>query len=187
VISGQALQIIGPNGCGKTSLLRILSGLTLPAAGQVYWGEDLIHRSAGAFRANLAYLGHRPGLKADLDPAENLKTLLNLGTTVADDLESEVKQGLDMLGISARQAMPCRQLSAGQKQRAGIARVMLQKVPLWILDEPATSLDQNGIGLLCKIMHQHLAQNGIIVFVSHQDFDLPAGSHQTLDLGESHG
>jgi len=183
VRSGQALQITGPNGCGKTSLLRILSGLTLAASGHVYWGREKIQKSGSEYRANLAYLGHRSGLKDDLTPQENLNALMHLGTDIPEDLTKEIRLGLDTLGISDRQTLPCRQLSAGQKQRIAVARIVLQSVPLWILDEPATSLDQPGIVLLCQLMRQHLERNGIIVFVSHQDFNLPAARYQLLNLG----
>jgi heme exporter protein A len=178
---GTALQIEGANGSGKTSLLRILCGLSLAETGEIFWNGVSIKKCAAEFRGCLGYLGHKPGLKPDLTPTENLQALGRLNQV---NNPQYLQQILQNFAIGRRQNRPCRQLSAGQNQRIGIARVVLSDSPLWILDEPVTSLDTAGIDLVTVAMQQHLQNGGLIIFTSHQTIDIATECLQVLSLDQ---
>lgn len=184
VEAGQALQVRGANGSGKTSLLRILCGLALAESGEVRWNQGDVRDPASGFRHCVSYLGHKPALKQELTPRENLRSLSALrGNPVADERLAQV---LDGFGIGRGQERPCRTLSAGQQQRTALARVLLSDAPVWLLDEPATALDTVGIDALQQAMADHLARAGMIVFTSHQDL-LEPGRQRALELTRYHG
>ena len=166
VESGVGLQVRGANGSGKTSLLRILCGLALAESGSVLWNGADIRRSAAEYRAQISYLGHKPALKAELTPRENLDVLGALHGRRPDG--NRIVGTLAAIGIQRRHERPIRTLSAGQQQRTALARVMLSGAPLWILDEPATALDDAGIDILDRALRDHLGRGGLVVFASHQ-------------------
>ncbi len=169
VSPGEALQVTGANGSGKTSLLRILCGLGLAESGEVRWNGVPIARAGAEYRAVLGYLGHRPALKGELTPRENLRAHTTLHGKAADD--TRILSVLESFGIGRRHDRPCRTLSAGQQQRTALARIVLGDTPLWILDEPATALDDGGIACLEAAMDDRLARGGVIVFTSHQSLE----------------
>ena len=179
---GCAIQISGPNGCGKTTLLRTICGLRPPESGKIFWGDTNISMLNDDFKASMAYLGHLPGLKSELNATENLFYSAQLGLYSSNDLRQEISQSLKHFGLDRREHLPCGELSAGQKQRVALVRLILSKAPLWILDEPATSLDTQGIDLLTETMNQHMANGGMILYVSHQKFDLKPQQIQQIDL-----
>ncbi len=179
VESGTAIQIVGANGSGKTTLLRTICGLSLAETGDVHWNGVSIRNCAAEFRANLSYLGHKSGLKPDLTPIENIQALERLNSGGGN---RNISDALDWFGIGRGQNRPCRQLSAGQNQRIGLARVVISGSPVWILDEPVTSLDTNGIDLVTNAMQSHLERSGMIVFTSHQPLSLSDGRLRILSL-----
>lgn len=164
--AGEALQIEGANGSGKTSLLRILAGLTPPDEGEVSWRGRDIGGHRHLFQAELGYLGHHLGLKSELTATENLA--LGLGVHGIARGERDLEPALDRVGLGHRADLPVRSLSAGQRQRVALARLLLQKAVLWILDEPFTALDTDGVALVRALAEAHLAQGGIVILTSHQ-------------------
>lgn len=171
---GTALIVRGPNGAGKTTLLRVLCGLTRAEEGEVLWQG---RPAAEELRGRIAYAGHQPGLKADLTVRQNLAFYAGLSDQGAD---------LDGLMRTVRLGhcadLEVRHLSAGQKRRAGLARVFIGDAPLWLLDEPFTNLDPEGRGLIEERIDAHLAADGLAVIVAHGDIALRKDSTVTLEL-----
>lgn len=183
VEAGMALQITGANGIGKTSLLRILCGLSLAEQGSVWFNDAPIKNNISAYHASLSYLGHNSGLKPELTPMENLATQSALYLyKQARNQRQQTKNTLAIFNIGDRQNQPCRLLSAGQKQRIALARVVCSNAPIWILDEPATALDADGVTTLSAQMALHLHRGGLIIFSSHQHFRLAHKRLQRIAL-----
>jgi heme exporter protein A len=168
--NGAVLYLQGENGAGKTTLLRTLCGLTHPYAGGVSWcGED-IKGMAEEYSKNILYIGHLPGIKEDLTAIENLQfSLALLGLKVE---KPEVVEVLTALGLAKALHLPTRMLSQGQKRRVLLARLWLQNLPLWILDEPFTALDVAATAMLKQKIESFANAGGIVVMTSHQDFTL---------------
>lgn len=167
---GQLLQIEGANGSGKTSLLRILAGLARASAGVVLWqGSDIQTRRTDYFSV-MGYLGHALGIKNELSALENLKVALALtGTRVSP---ATLLEALAKTGLEGREDIPARTLSAGQKQRIALARLLASPARIWIMDEPFTALDAEGVVLLRTLMETHLSGGGLIALTSHQTVDV---------------
>lgn len=179
---GQLLQIEGANGSGKTSLLRILAGLSRASEGEVRWeGVDIL-KQRPAYFAQMAYLGHSLGVKADLSPLENLRIALALADIAFDG--DKVRQALDSVGLAGREDIPARALSAGQKQRVALARLLACPAQLWIMDEPFTALDVSGVALVRNLLEAHLQRGGMAVLTSHQAVEV-RGDVASLDLSAS--
>lgn len=165
VHESELLHITGPNGCGKTSLLRVLCGMTLPEIGSVNWRGRPVMRSRTDFHSEMSYVGHRESLKADLSASENLTFDLGLRRDAGKDV---VRSVLDEVGLTAAADVPSRSLSAGQKRRVSIARCLASRAKLWILDEPYTNLDVAGREFVDEMMTRHLADQGLVLLVAHQ-------------------
>ncbi|MFW9611839.1 MAG: cytochrome c biogenesis heme-transporting ATPase CcmA [Fluviibacter sp.] len=168
--AGQWLYLQGENGAGKTSLLRILAGLALAAAGTVTWQGVAIGKQRSVYHADMLYLGHHASLKEDLTLTENLRGLMAMdGLKVTD---AAIRDALTRMGLAKRQHLPARVLSAGQKRRGLLARLLLRPAKLWILDEPFNALDVHAIADLQDCLKTHLRNGGMIVLTSHQTPDL---------------
>ena len=173
VSAGQWLHVRGENGIGKTSLLRLLSGLTKPAAGEIFWNEQLISADPSEYHRNLLFLGHRDSLKEDLTALENLSISTTLdGITVS---EEEILLALHRFGLRGREDLPVNCLSAGQKRRVLLARLLLRQAKLWILDEPFNALDVRAVEMLSELILEHIASGGIAIMTSHQEIPMPNG------------
>jgi heme exporter protein A len=173
VAPGQIMQVEGANGSGKTSLLRILAGLSPPNEGEVLWRGESIAKRRAAFFAEIAYLGHHLGLKAELSVAENLRLAFSLNGVRLSP--GRVEQALEQVGLADRLDLPVRALSAGQRQRVALARMAASDAALWILDEPFTALDADGIALVRGLLEAHAGRGGLAVLTSHQAVDLRGG------------
>ena len=173
VSAGEWLHIRGENGIGKTSLLRLLSGLTKPAAGEIFWNEQLISADPSEYHRNLLFLGHRDSLKEDLTALENLSIATALdGIVVTED---EILLALHRFGLRGREDLPVNCLSAGQKRRVLLARLLLRQAKLWILDEPFNALDVRAVEMLSELILEHITSGGMAIMTSHQEIPIPNG------------
>lgn len=176
--SGQWLHVRGENGSGKTSLLRLLSGLGVPAAGEIRWCGELIRQTGALYREKMLFLGHQGALKEDLSGLENLMFAAALDSAVLSDTQAIA--ALRRFGLGARAELPVRVLSAGQKRRVLLARLLTRNAQLWVLDEPFTALDVKAVDMLSDLIGEHLAAGGMAVLTSHQAMPIPGG--QVLQL-----
>ena len=177
---GTFVQLTGPNGSGKTSLLRILCGLLAPAEGEIAW-EGANSRSLGEeYVAQVTYMGHRHGVKDELSAVENLRisNALN-GIEVSKDRARTV---LQQMGLAGRELLPARLLSEGQRRRVALARLLVCNTKLWLLDEVMTSLDKGAVALVRSLIENHLANGGIAIVATHQELELSAGVAKRLEL-----
>lgn len=182
--AGGLLYVLGENGSGKSSLLRLLCGLLMPEAGTVFWHGKNIKQDSEAYLSNLLYLGHLNGLKDDLTALENLQMSARLaGDDSSHDLSKEKSMAALMaVGIARCANLPARVLSQGQKRRVALARLWLTESKLWILDEPFAALDVASVELLASRLQQHMANGGMTIVTTHQDVEIKAQSIQTLRL-----
>lgn len=176
---GRALILRGPNGAGKTTMLRVLCGLTVPEEGEVRWNGE---RCSGGLRGIAAYAAHQPGLNVDLTVRQNLRFYARLGAT-ADDWQ----RWLAALGLDRCADLEVRRLSAGQRRRAAIARVLMSGLPVWLLDEPFTNLDRVGRLLVEERLESHLASGGTAVIAAHDELLASSTRTATLTMGAPGG
>ena len=180
VESGQAMVVTGANGTGKTTLLRMLAGLSAPAEGEVRWNGVAMAPFAAAMRAILAFAGHLPALKDELTAEENLASLMQLAGETPD--AAAMSAALDAVALGRQRKLPARVLSQGQRRRIGLARLSLLKRPLWLLDEPVTALDSAGIAFLADMVKRHLESGGVAVAATHAPLGLPPARVRSLAL-----
>jgi len=178
LFAGQCLHIRGENGVGKTSLLRLLTGLASPESGEVLWCGDSIKKQAAEYHSKLLFLGHRDALKEDLSAIENLRMYAAIdGITLS---EQDAFASLWRFGLKGREDLPINYLSAGQKKRVLMARMLTRQAQVWILDEPFNALDTHAVGELQDLIVEHLQGNGLVVLTSHQP--LAISGLRVLDL-----
>jgi len=174
---GGALVLTGANGSGKTSLLRLLAGLILPAAGRLVWGSAPIEHDPAAHRARLHYLGHQDGVKPDLTPRETLAFWAALRGFRTPRLD----EALGAFALAPVADWPCRWLSAGQRRRLALARLCATAAPLWLLDEPISALDQDNQTRLEEVIVAHRADGGRVVVATHMPIEIAAAARLVLD------
>jgi heme exporter protein A len=162
---GEALMVTGANGTGKTTLLRMLAGLSLPEAGEIRWNGKAVKPFDPALRAASAFAGHHPALKDELTAEENLASMVELAGVAAT--REMLRAALDTVALSRQRSLMARVLSQGQRRRIGLARLTLLQRPLWILDEPVTALDADGVALLGRLIAEHLDRNGVAIAATH--------------------
>lgn len=163
---GEILYLQGNNGSGKTSLLRMLCGLSFPSTGEIRWCGELISTSGEDYRRNLCYLGHLNAIKEDLTPLENLLVSARLAD---EELEKDAAlDALGRMGLAGCEDLACRYLSQGQKRRVALARLVNEQRALWILDEPYVALDSNAMVLIAGLIGAHLQRGGLAILTSHQ-------------------
>ncbi len=165
VSPGELVHVSGANGTGKTTLLRVITGLLQPEQGTVTWCARAINRSRSEYQTRLAYLSHEPALKGDLTALENLR--FSVGLKRRASLE-ELRETLKRTGVAQCADLPARVLSAGQRRRVAMARVLAMRASLWLLDEPFTNLDSAGAELMSQLLQAHVEEGGLAVVVAHQ-------------------
>ena len=180
ILPGQLQYVEGANGAGKTSLLRILSGLSLPESGEVLWQGRNIQSSKEDYYRNLAYIGHAHGSKTELTPLENLHNYSMLNVL---DPNLDAETALERSGLRAVQNQPCRSLSAGQYRRLAIARLFLSQAQLWILDEPFAGIDDSGAKAVEKLLTSHLSDGGMVILTSHRPLSKGVRINQSIEIG----
>ncbi len=180
--SGGLLQLQGDNGSGKTTLLRALCTLIPLDEGEISWRGERLPGAREQYFSEMVYSGHADGLKSDLTPLENLQSCLTEHTVT----EAECREVLTRTGLAGKEQLACKVLSAGQRRRVVLARLLLSQSTLWILDEPLTALDASGRELVAELIDEHVAQGGCVIFSTHQPLPSVSGnSHrqiQTLGL-----
>lgn len=178
--AGQLTQVLGSNGSGKTSLLRILCGLNDNYQGEIFWCGQPAHEQRETYLASLLYIGHRAGVNRILTPRENLRWSAALHAP-ADD--QRIESALARVGLRAYEDIPCRNLSAGQTQRVALARLIISQAILWILDEPFTTLDVQGVKDLEGLLAEHVDAGGAVLLTTHHQLDVSC-EVQRLDLDD---
>jgi len=178
--SGELVEVRGPNGSGKTSLLRILCGLAMPAAGEVRWNGTSIRSLGEEYSGSVAYLAHQNAVKDELTAIENLR----ISSAVCGNAlnKKEAQETLKRVGLREQQNLPARVLSAGQRRRLAMTRLLTSAARLWILDEVLTSLDDTAMNLSREFISDHLRKDGIAIVATHQDLNLTAPRSKRLQL-----
>ena len=179
---GELMYLQGRNGTGKTSLLRLLCGLLPPAGGEIFWRGQPIKRLGEDYRRELCFLGHHNAIKEELTPLENLSTSAALAATPLDT--EQALDALAQLGLAGREDLPCRYLSQGQKRRVALSRLVFDRRPLWLLDEPFVALDTAAVELVAGLIGAHLQRGGLAVLTTHQPVEIVGGITRQLVLGD---
>ncbi|EHD5774203.1 cytochrome c biogenesis heme-transporting ATPase CcmA [Escherichia coli] len=177
--AGEWVQITGSNGAGKTTLLRLLTGLSRPDAGDVLWQGQPLHQVRDSYHQNLLWIGHQPGIKTRLTALENLHFYHRDGDT------AQCLEALAQAGLAGFEDIPVNQLSAGQQRRVALARLWLTRATLWILDEPFTAIDVNGVDRLTKRMAQHTEQGGTVILTTHQQLNVAESKIRRISLTQT--
>lgn len=182
ICAGDIVQIEGQNGAGKTSLLRILAGLSVPYSGQVLLNHAQqaknINKCREEFHQQLTYIGHNPGIKGEMSAQENLEFYLSLHGLDETIAEST----LEKVNLTAFEDSLASHLSAGQHRRIALARLWQSNTPIWILDEPFTAIDKQGVKNLEALFVEHAQRGGCVILTSHQDLTISAANFRKIQL-----
>jgi heme exporter protein A len=179
VTAGDCLHVLGPNGSGKTTLLRVIAGLLTPEQGTVAWGGKDTQAHRDDFCAATCYLAHSDGVKPEFTARESLAFDVGLRRLLG---EEEISDALSQVGLSHAHDQLVGTMSAGQRRRLAMARVMLAAAPLWILDEPYTNLDSGGAALVAAVIGRHLDAGGGALIAAHQPPPIPHHVPRRLEL-----
>jgi len=179
--AGEVVQIIGQNGSGKTSLLRILCGLSDAYEGELFWQNELIDDVRNSYYQSMLYVGHLSGVKGTLTAEENLQWMVQLDNSLN---KCSIAHALKQVGLYGFEDVPCHSLSAGQQRRVGLARLYLSSAPLWILDEPFTALDKQGVAEKEALIAQHVSAGGSVILTTHHDLAIPGKNIRPINLDE---
>lgn len=181
LVPGEMLQVVGPNGSGKTSLLRLLAGLMQPTAGEVRLFGRVLSEQRAELARNLLWIGHAAGIKGLLTAEENLTWLCALHQPASREA---IWQALAAVGLRGFEDVPCHTLSAGQQRRVALARLYLPGPTLWVLDEPFTALDKAAVAQLEQHLAVHCERGGLVIFTTHHELTIKPGGYRELDLGQ---
>lgn len=179
VEAGELLQVDGPNGSGKTTLLRTVCGLLPLDEGGIHWCGQPIHKNRAEYLSELAFVGHKNGIKDELTAEENL---------CIDQILSARRSGispheaLERLGIGECCEQLCREMSAGQRQRVALARLLVSAARFWVLDEPMTALDHGAQLAVRDLLADHVAKGGMVLITSHQKLEWTESAYRTVRL-----
>ena len=165
--SGDLLQVEGCNGSGKTTLLRLLTTAITPTSGRIFYQGKKLSDCRYEYCSNIIFIGHQIALKERLTPVENLDWLSPIGLS-----QDSINRALDLVGLRDFETAPSWSLSAGQKRRVALARLIVSNAKIWFLDEPFTAIDTQGIGLMKQLIDDHVSKGGAVVFSTHQSVDM---------------
>ena len=177
---GQIMQVQGANGSGKTSLLRTLCGFLMPDEGTIIWRGENTRDLDEDYHAEMLYLGHLNAIKDELSALENLRISAGLSGIELD--EKEAIAALRHMGLRGREMLPTKVLSQGQRRRVALARLLVSDARLWILDEPLTALDVGAVAQIQELIAEHLAQQGMVIFTTHQPLQVAEMEMRSLFL-----
>ncbi|MGF1730464.1 cytochrome c biogenesis heme-transporting ATPase CcmA [Photobacterium kasasachensis] len=193
VSSGELVQIEGHNGAGKTTLLRIIAGLGRADSGSVCWNNENIETAREDYYQDLLFLGHQTGVKRELTAFENLAFFQAMHTHTEDSElagtpqvsgDDCLWQALAHVGLAGREDVPAGQLSAGQQRRVALARLWISNHKLWILDEPLTAIDKQGVKVLERLFLSHVERGGVVLLTTHQDMFTDSNHLRKIKLGQ---
>lgn len=180
--SGEIVQVEGRNGAGKTTLLRAVAGLNDCDSGDIYWNQEPIKSARDSYYSELIFLGHQTGIKKDLTAYENLRFFLSIHSSRSVS-KKEIFQALTQVGLAGREDVLVAQLSAGQQRRVALARLWLSSQKIWILDEPLTAIDRQGVKVLESLFLNHAKKGGMVLLTTHQDMFTNNDSLRKIKLG----
>ena len=179
---GDLIQVEGRNGTGKTTLLRLIAGLGDSEEGSICWKGESIFSSREEYHSDLLFLGHQTGVKKELSAQENLEFYMNVHQGLKD--KNALWKALAQVGLAGREDIPVGKLSAGQQRRVALARLWLSEHPLWILDEPLTAIDKQGVKVLESLFVSHAQKGGMVLLTTHQDMFADNPLLRKIKLGE---
>lgn len=182
IAEGDVVQVAGSNGSGKTTLLRILCGLMSDYTGDIEWCGQRVNQCWEQYRAQLIYIGHAAGINPTLTAKENLAWLLDIHGQ-QEVINSEIESALAKVGLCGYEDVQTHQLSAGQKRRVGLARLYLERSPCWILDEPFTAIDRQGVAELEQLVCEHAGGGGMVILTTHHQLQLNSAKIRKIQLG----
>ncbi len=183
VTAGDLIQVEGRNGSGKTTMLRIITGLGDSDSGEIFWNGVETRKDRDTFHQDLLFIGHQTGVKKELTAFENLSFYQKLNGS-AGVTQDDIWMALAKVGLAGKEDIPTGKLSAGQQRRVALARLWLSKHPLWILDEPLTAIDKQGIKVIEALFVEHTNNGGMVLFTTHQDMFTELDSLKKIRLGE---